>query len=417
MCRANRVVVRDSDYNVSLRCSNGAFLMKSPKLKDELVRLIYATADFCGVDINAWAVMDNHIHIEMHVGDPSRETWKGDECPPTTEFARRPCDPGRDSLDVGYTLSDEETISRISKLYSKSKTAEIAARWRNWRKDGYSSAIEEDKRQYLIRMHNISQFADPGRDSLDVGYTLSDEDTISRISKLYSKSKTAEIAARWRNWRKEGYSSAIEEDKRQYLIRMHNISQFAHTFAQRAARAVKLYHEGHLGHVWGERTYTGIVEPTRNVRLTVISYIDYNPVKAGMTKSPLAYRWTSFAAANGSGPYARRCREGYERSLSLSWREAREAVLRSFAARAADRGQPPNGESSSAEGRRILSIAEAMRRHAKTLFRSVAIASDISFLDNIKSSIPNGHVMPPFRRLMDLCGMIDWDWDSLPTGT
>ena len=349
MCRANRVVVRDSDYNVSLRCSNGAFLMKSPKLKDELVRLIYATADFCGVDINAWAVMDNHIHIEMHVGDPSRETWKGDECPPTTEFARRPCDPGRDSLDVGYTLSDDEAISRISKLYSKSKTAEIAARWHNWRKEGYSSAIEEDKRQYLIRMHNISQFA--------------------------------------------------------------------HTFAQRAARAVKLYHEGHLGHVWGERTYTGIVEPTRNVRLTVISYIDYNPVKAGMAKSPLAYRWTSFAAANGSGPYARRCREGYERSLSLSWREAREAILRSFAARAADRGLPPQGESSSAEGRRIISIAEAMRRHAKTLFRSVAIASDLRFIDNIKSSIPNGHVMPAFRKLMDLCGMIDWDWDTLPSGT
>ena len=31
---------------------------------------------------------------------------------------------------VPFTLSDDETISRISKLYSKSKTTEIAARWR-----------------------------------------------------------------------------------------------------------------------------------------------------------------------------------------------------------------------------------------------------------------------------------------------
>jgi putative transposase len=57
----------------------------------------------------------------------------------------------------------------------------------------------------------------------------------------------------------------------------------------------------HAGHVWQGRYKDPIVE-TDQYLLAVCRYIALNPVRAGLTKSPDQWRWSSYAATVGRAP-------------------------------------------------------------------------------------------------------------------
>ena len=59
-----------ANYHVIARTNNRQFLFSSPKTKDSLVDALRRAAAFSGVSIEAYAIMDNHVHAVVGVTRP-----------------------------------------------------------------------------------------------------------------------------------------------------------------------------------------------------------------------------------------------------------------------------------------------------------------------------------------------------------
>ncbi len=98
--------------------------------KTHIVDQILRMAEFCGMEVNTYAVMTNHIHILLHVL-PKRE------------------------------LSDDELIARVASLYGRAKAEELRVEWAEWRRVGGDAAlqrIEEERNAFLRRMGDLSVY-------------------------------------------------------------------------------------------------------------------------------------------------------------------------------------------------------------------------------------------------------------------
>ncbi len=73
--------------------------------------------------------------------------------------------------------------------------------------------------------------------------------------------------------------------------RLTDLSRFMSSVNSRTARAFNRARET-KGHLWGGRYKSKVIENSAAV-LRVMCYIEHNPVKAGVSKVPSAYRWCS----------------------------------------------------------------------------------------------------------------------------
>ena len=91
MARKNRIVVHDGVYHLTTRIANKAMLFKSDSLKDRIVDWMYDVADFSGVELLSWCVMENHLHIIVRVPPVPERYWLDHNSEPsTTPFTLRP---------------------------------------------------------------------------------------------------------------------------------------------------------------------------------------------------------------------------------------------------------------------------------------------------------------------------------------
>jgi REP element-mobilizing transposase RayT len=114
-------------YHVGTRCV-GRAMMFGDDDKTHIVDQILRMAEFCGMEVNTYAVMTNHIHILLHVL-PKKE------------------------------LSDDELISRVASLYGRAKAEELRVGWTEWRRVGGKAAmerLEEARSAFLRRMGDLS---------------------------------------------------------------------------------------------------------------------------------------------------------------------------------------------------------------------------------------------------------------------
>jgi REP element-mobilizing transposase RayT len=114
-------------YHVGTRCV-GRAMMFGDDDKAHIVDQILRMAEFCGIEVNTYAVMTNHIHILLHVL-PKRE------------------------------LSDDELIARVASLYGRAKAEELRVEWAEWRRVGGAAAlqrVEEERNALLRRMGDLS---------------------------------------------------------------------------------------------------------------------------------------------------------------------------------------------------------------------------------------------------------------------
>ena len=114
-------------YHVGTRCV-GRAMMFGDDDKTHIVDQILRMAEFCGMEVNTYAVMTNHIHILLHVL-PKRE------------------------------LSDDELIARVASLYGRAKAEELRVEWAEWRRVGGTAAlqrVEEERNALLRRMGDLS---------------------------------------------------------------------------------------------------------------------------------------------------------------------------------------------------------------------------------------------------------------------
>jgi len=92
-----------------------------------------------------------------------------------------------------------------------------------------------------------------------------------------------------------------QEERQKLLRRMGGLSAFMKLFKQRFSI---WYNKNHArqGTLWSERFTSTIIEGKHHfASLAVASYIDLNPVRAGLVQDPKDYRWCGYGEAVGIG--------------------------------------------------------------------------------------------------------------------
>ncbi|MGI5870194.1 MAG: transposase, partial [Kiritimatiellia bacterium] len=108
--RLPRVLAKgEGIYHVISRISGQRFLLDAEE-KPRLEWLMNAAAGFSGVDILAYAFMDNHFHILVKVPVPQ-------------------------------LVDDQELVRRMHLLYGKKKADRILTEWDLWEKKGMMGRV------------------------------------------------------------------------------------------------------------------------------------------------------------------------------------------------------------------------------------------------------------------------------------
>ncbi|CAN5299551.1 hypothetical protein BH23VER1_BH23VER1_19530 [soil metagenome] len=126
---------------------------------------------------------------------------------------------------------------------------------------------------------------------------VTDEVLLSRLSAVYRAGAVAGVGAELRRLRTIGDGGAVEEFRRRFLDRMHDLSVFVKELKARFSRS---YNEanGRSGPLWEDRFRSVLLDHEDPALLLVLStYIDLNPVRAGLVDDPKDYRHCGYATA------------------------------------------------------------------------------------------------------------------------
>ena len=113
-------------YHVISRITGQRFLMDAEE-KNRLLELLFRVAEFSGVDVLTFALMDNHFHILLRV-------------------------PKAQAVD------DADLVRRMRILYGDAKTDGILEDWERWGKKGQDARVIRAKTLLRNRLFNLSEF-------------------------------------------------------------------------------------------------------------------------------------------------------------------------------------------------------------------------------------------------------------------
>lgn len=353
MARKNRISVPDGTYHVTSRIVNREMWLGDPKLKDEIVSWIYGVAAFCGVELLAWAVLDNHFHLVIHIPPPPKDLWCDlDEPPESHAFGMRPPENRPPLWTPPLAGGDCPPSVRPA-----------------------------------------------------TGFMLSDGEMLERLAHLYGDSRrVAALGESWAAMRRSGNGGAVDAVKKGYCRRMYNLSQFVKTLKERIARAINR-RRGHVGHVFEGRFYSGLVEDDGEVRRLVTLYVDYNPCKAGLVHGDEDYAWSSFGQACGNGVHASSCRTAYERIHGCAWEYARERIEAAFREQMADGAR---GQDLPDEERTRITPGQLVHLRVQALSRGAFIGRNIAFGKEIAARMTRDFPHPSFKSLDWLSRVVAW---------
>ena len=375
MSRKNRVTVPDGIYHVTARVAHGAMLFMDGEMKSRIMSWIGDIAAFSGVEVFAFCIMDNHIHILVHVPRVPRERWLSpDEEPAAYAFGMRP----------------PECRAPV------------------WQPAGGDCPREGDG---------------PSMARPSTGFTLPDDVMARRLARLRvgldgMAAEARRVESRWADMRGRGLSSAVDAEKDRLCRRMYNLSQFVKTIAERVSQR---YNEmtGHVGCLWQGRFYSGVVENDPKVLAIVAAYIEYNPVKAGIAAKPDSWLWSSYhLACVDGGEAGRAARRMYERMLRCPWAAARARMEAIFADRLPDgidartleeylkaseraaAGRKGNArDEDAAAALPQIRASQAIKVAARSLWRGAYIGRSELFGDGIAKMLPPRFPRPGMRSL------------------
>jgi putative transposase len=172
---------------------------------------------------------------------------------------------------------------------------------------------------------------------------ISDEELFARLGVFYNEAEVAEIAqeiadagsvrelgefelpplneagmpmtkAEFASQGREQAAVRVEEIRRRYTRRMHDLSEFMKSLLERFTKWFNRMHS-RCGRLWEDKFKSVIVEDGTAARM-MAAYIDLNPVRAGMVEDPADYRWSSYGEAIGGGKKGngKKSREGLVRA-------------------------------------------------------------------------------------------------------
>jgi putative transposase len=151
---------------------------------------------------------------------------------------------------------------------------------------------------------------------------LKDGELHRRINAFYSKQRASAIIQEYDRAeayaRKTGNSDWLDAWREKYTSRMGNLSIFVKELKERFS---KWYNRKYnrRGTLWEERFKSILVENSDHVIATMATYIELNPVRAGLVEDPRDYRFCGYAEAVAGGEEAR---QGIEQILHMHGQEA-----------------------------------------------------------------------------------------------
>ena len=129
MARPNRIKKSgDAHYHVISRTNNRAFLFTKGSFKTKVIDLLNRCAEFSGIILEAYCLMDNHFHLVCKVVKPD--------------------DP----------VPELEILRRIAILKGQEEANAIAEHWAELRRIHASAAVDDALKAWRVRMNDLSEF-------------------------------------------------------------------------------------------------------------------------------------------------------------------------------------------------------------------------------------------------------------------
>jgi len=128
---------------------------------------------------------------------------------------------------------------------------------------------------------------------------------LKHLEIIYQKADAREISTEIKELRSSGHEAAAKAIIERLLQRIGSLSVFVKELKQRFSIWYNSNHNRD-GALWSARFSSVLVENSAIALRTVASYIDLNPVRAGIVNDPKDYRWCGYAQAVGGVSSARR---------------------------------------------------------------------------------------------------------------
>ena len=168
----------------------------------------------------------------------------------------------------------------------------------------------------------------------DPPHEVDDEELVRRMGCLYDVDKLDEILEQWKAWDEAGQCERTEKAKKAMRARMFDLSQFVKTFKELYAMDYNRRTEHVCSVFGGQRFKSVVVEPTYRAMMTVGTYIDLNPVRAGVVDDPVKSTWNALGKALLKDGHEREgllelVRVAYN-NRKLNWETARDVYLKAI---------------------------------------------------------------------------------------
>ena len=240
-------------YHVISRTNNKVFLFDSATTKDALVDALKRSAAFSGVEIEAYAIMSNHMHAVVKVTRPV-------------------------GTDPNGIASSAEAIPNVA--------ASSEGLVPNASCDRISGETDEN----AAIAHETSDFsASPMGSVPSLAEAIPEAELLRRVEILKGAKARDELAEEWRELRKAGLDARLEQEQNRLRVRMNDVSEFVKTFKETFDRIYKKDHE-YCGSIWSGRFTSTLIEDGEYLA-RCRKYVFYNPVRAGIVSRAAEYRW------------------------------------------------------------------------------------------------------------------------------
>ena len=163
----------------------------------------------------------------------------------------------------------------------------------------------------LLKVPNAAQ-----RESIDQA------ELFRRMGKAFSRKYVREVKSRIDHARQMGNEALAGKIITGLKGQMYDLPKFMHMLKRRFTVWFNHKH-GRRGTLWEERYGSVLIEGSPNALRTMATYIDLNPVRAGIVDDPKDYRWCGYAEAVAGDRRARRAiRETVSEVTETTWDKA-----------------------------------------------------------------------------------------------
>ena len=128
------------------------------------------------------------------------------------------------------------------------------------------------------------------------GFEVPLEQVMAMMDRAVGPERMKVLRSQFRVWERCGGEAGIEEWRQRMLGRMFSLSEFMKALKQRFSQWYNR-RKGRTGVLWEGRYKSVIVEDEAKALRTMATYIDLNPVRAGIVEDPGDYRWSGYSEA------------------------------------------------------------------------------------------------------------------------